>query len=266
MIKKLIEKGKYAEALYVMDKKNFENIFIDENNSRKLYNYISISNNFVFLKSTFISLLNIKTIYHIQNKVKINDDIDIFSPFSENCLKLNLDKNKIKFIENTDQLDEMDIIKQSEIISVDTEWKPYSNKFYKTKASIMQMACSDSIFIIDLLKLENDHLFLEKLQNVIDKKKIIGFNFSSDLNMLNPQIKNIFTNKTQIISIDKIIDQKYKDLKLYSLSKTVKHFFNLDLCKRLQISNWERRPLTQRKLHYLALDAFVLLNIYNIIA
>jgi hypothetical protein len=41
---------------------------------------------------------------------------------------------------------------------------------------------------------------------------------------------------------------------------------NRPLNKSLQTSDWERRPLTRRQLHYAALDAYVSLLIYDVIA
>ena len=35
------------------------------------------------------------------------------------------------------------------------------------------------------------------------------------------------------------------------------------MCKYEQISNWERRPLRKSQMHYAALDAYVLLKIFE---
>lgn len=47
------------------------------------------------------------------------------------------------------------------------------------------------------------------------------------------------------------------------LAGVVEGFFGLPLDKRDQISDWDRRPLTENQIVYAALDAFVLLEIYE---
>ena len=265
LIKKFIMKNLISEALYVMDSNDFKNITVTEYNMKIAYDYIAEHNNYKFINSPIVSLQNIETIYKMQKKVKIFPYDDIFSPLTEDCIQLDFDHNKIRFIERIEHLDHLEELSNAEVIGVDSEWYPTSSKFDKNLASILQMASSSSILIIDLLNLKNEEMFIEKLQRVIENKKILGFQFDSDLSMFPQNIREIFVNKTQIINIEKVIKNKFPDLKLPSLSSTVKHLFNKNICKRLQLSNWQKRPLTLRKLHYLALDAFILLNIYNLL-
>uniref|UniRef100_M4BL55 3'-5' exonuclease domain-containing protein n=1 Tax=Hyaloperonospora arabidopsidis (strain Emoy2) TaxID=559515 RepID=M4BL55_HYAAE len=46
------------------------------------------------------------------------------------------------------------------------------------------------------------------------------------------------------------------------LAAVAKSYLGFSLDKRVRMSNWERRPLTQAQLHYAALDAHVLVQIY----
>ncbi|KAL8011069.1 putative 3'-5' exonuclease domain, ribonuclease H-like superfamily [Plasmopara halstedii] len=48
-----------------------------------------------------------------------------------------------------------------------------------------------------------------------------------------------------------------------SLAAIAKFYLGRPLDKRARMSNWERRPLSQAQLHYAALDAHVLLQIYS---
>ena len=47
------------------------------------------------------------------------------------------------------------------------------------------------------------------------------------------------------------------------LSSLVKSLFGLPLDKRDQMSDWNKRPLTRDQFLYAALDAFVLVELYN---
>jgi ribonuclease D len=62
--------------------------------------------------------------------------------------------------------------------------------------------------------------------------------------------------------VTEIYAKKY-NIPCPSLSEVCKIMFKEELCKGEQISNWERRPLRLRQLHYAALDAFILLKIYD---
>lgn len=50
-----------------------------------------------------------------------------------------------------------------------------------------------------------------------------------------------------------------------SLSKTVEKYFNKTLDKRETISNWNNMPLRNKQIEYAAIDAFILIELYNII-
>jgi ribonuclease D len=55
----------------------------------------------------------------------------------------------------------------------------------------------------------------------------------------------------------------YPEAKFKALSKICELVLNIKICKGETISNWERRPLRQSQMHYAAVDACVLMLLYE---
>ncbi len=156
----------------------------------------------------------------------------------------------------------------SEFIGFDSEWKSTCSIFDKNNGvSIIQLASKKKVFILDMIRInslnhEELNLFVETFVQIFKEKILIGFNHKMDFdNIKNIRMKNAFT---QLKSIDfmEVYEKKF-NTKCPGLKKVCNEILNEDLCKYEQISNWENRPLRLRQLHYAALDAFVLLSLYE---
>ena len=243
----IFEKQKIQYLLINGDRKGF-NL---NNNNQKLINKIFSNNNITHLNFNY-NILDIEE--------------DKCEPYGENCIKINLEKTKIFFVDNINNLKKYfnKYFKKHILIGVDSEWREeiYANEF--SKSSILQI-CNydeDCVLIIDLIKVENDKLFLNEILGLFNKKKFIGYDFSrSDLERFNVKIQDIFNNNN-IIDIIQIYQLKYLE-KCESLSKLAEHFFGKSLCKTCQRSNWEIRPLSKRQIHYASLDALICLKLYK---
>ena len=111
-----------------------------------------------------------------------------------------------------------------------------------------------------------------------------GYSFSQDLSRLQcslPSLKDSFSIfASQVIDADEFVNnfqQHHKELfesgccvddnkkKSKGLSELVRRLFGKPLDKSECLSNWDRRPLREAQIKYAALDAYVLVQIYDFI-
>jgi hypothetical protein len=258
---KLINDKRFEDAFYVLKKQNYD-VDLDFNKILLIYkSSINTKPRFFQTKEDLI-----KDIRLLNREFLIEKDL--FLPVTPNCLKMSLDIDCVKFVDSEESLKFLDLLMEGSVIGIDCEWKPTISKLeMNTGVSIMQLSNENYACVVDMIKLENNKYFLEKLINVFTNKKVVSFDFENDLQKLNSKFKDIFYSKqVNIESVDlhKILITQYKELKIKSLTDTVKHFLKEPLCKSEQSSNWENRPLRLRQLHYAALDAYVLVMLYNI--
>ena len=204
--------------------------------------------------------------------ININFNLNLFfpeekyEPIENNCLKIDLKKTKIIFIDNNkDFISNFEkYFKKSQYIGVDSEWREpvYINE--KIIPSILQIANYNETctLIIDTKKLENDDTFWQSFKNAIKYKIFIGYDFNtSDIAKFSNNAQTIFNN-INIIDIIDIFQQRYLE-KAESLSKLCFNFLGKNLCKGCQCSQWDVRPLNKFQLHYAALDALVCIQIFK---
>jgi ribonuclease D len=152
------------------------------------------------------------------------------------------------------------LIKENSVIALDTEFTRRDT--YYPILSIIQVALknldgSKIIAIIDVL------------QN-IDLS-----NFIDQIN--NPKIVKILHSPLQDLQIFYQISKKYpqnicdtqlmanfceKDFNV-GYSNLVKEIFNIEICKDMQSSNWQRRPLSVNQIEYALIDVIFLHEIYE---
>ena len=149
--------------------------------------------------------------------------------------------------------------------------------------AILQISTSDKVFIIDILELGK---FLDKESwkklgcDIFNNPDIVklGFGILPDIQMLQkiPEMSietplNKSYRDLKFIGLDvlKLLDFKYpyheEKLTNLSLTKLTKICFGKKLDKRNQLSNWSLRPLRPDQMTYAAIDAFVLIEIHDVI-
>ncbi|VVC33796.1 Ribonuclease H-like domain,3'-5' exonuclease domain,Mut7-C RNAse domain [Cinara cedri] len=216
-------------------------------------------------------------------------------PFEENSTveyhELSLSEKQIhiidcgsKFNEFLDKINVELFDTHLNVLGLDCEWKPELTRNKSDLASI-QLATVDSIYIFHIPQLQPaEHFKLhwhEFSMNIFSNINILklGFEWKGDASMIRSTlpIDNIQLNGPGFVDIKllwKELEVQWNlllpyqspndDLVHHSLSDLVKLCFGKPLNKTEQFSNWEKIPLRYNQIKYAALDAYCLLEIYNV--
>ncbi|CAK9328432.1 unnamed protein product [Citrullus colocynthis] len=155
-------------------------------------------------------------------------------------------------------------IDECKVVGIDCEWKPNYIKGKKpNKVSIMQIASEKMAFIFDLIKLYDDvpDLLDNCLTRILQSSSILklGYNFLCDVKQLSHSYESLqcFKHYEMLLDIQNVFDHSG------GLSGLAKKVLGAGLNKTRRNSDWEQRPLTANQLEYAALDAVVLVHIFQ---
>jgi hypothetical protein len=202
---------------------------------------------------------------------------DYFGPVTQQCIKLELDVGCVHFVDCAESLEKISHhlkigetnsspsskhTSHLDIVGIDFEWKSKACPLEKDEGvSIMQISTREKVFVFDVFKINSQPEFMTKFSELFKNKTFLGFGFKADIANLTNEIKNFFLN-CKFLDIPEIYKKKF-NTPCPNLSELCKKILSKELCKGEQVSNWERRPLRKRQLHYAALDAYILLKIYE---
>lgn len=202
--------------------------------------------------------------YHVlklpRENVKLVDDRRLFEEFLDNGLR--------------------DI----SMVGIDLEWKPsFGTK--QPELALMQVATENNVYILDVTTIGNQlpELWNELGLILFGNKDIvkIGFGVAQDMTVIRNSLPALSSLKTHgqgyldLMLLWRKLVEEYNFIFPYkgdpsftnkSLSKLVELCFGHRLNKSDQFSNWELRPLRESQIVYAALDAYCLLEIYNVLA
>jgi len=223
-----------------------------------------------------------KTFTYMENELFTKDD---FAPTHEvlgldapktymHLSDLGIDVNKdLIFIDETESeafdLAVKDIL-SSKAIGFDTEFKFTLTKFDVHGTGLMQIATATKAYLIDSMKISNTPKYNQFVKDLISNPniQIVGHTLSADISKLREtQKKNDQEEKGGLsmageMDISKIYRLLYPGKK-YSLASICEDILKKPMSKYDQMSNWHNRPLRKAQMHYAALDAVVVLVLFE---
>lgn len=212
----------------------------------------------------------------LQNERIIDEDVHTLS-LPESCILL------VNDVHNYHAM--IDDLKNAKMIGFDTEWKPTISSC--SDVSLIQLAKRDRIYLLDVITLmqhglsESEWGLLGKC--IFNNEEVLkmGFAHSTDISMLVKfqafgiqHNQNVSHSYLDLQGLWHKVIVNFPDFKFpyhdgeqtsQSLSNLVKLCLGKKLDKSNQFSNWQQRPLRVEQMHYAALDAFCLFEIFDII-
>ncbi|CAF4759437.1 unnamed protein product [Pieris macdunnoughi] len=165
------------------------------------------------------------------------------------------------------------------VVSIDCEWKP-SFGAVQSQVALIQIATLTNVYLFDTLIFNGKQY--TSLWNIFNKSFLdndeiikLGFGLEQDLKEIKASVNGLNNIKIKgeglldlALLWKNLVDcglclPKSNDVEGKGLSSLVQICFGVPLKKSEQCSNWELRPLRQTQIYYAALDAYVLLEVYN---
>ena len=164
---------------------------------------------------------------------------------------------EVKVIDHDDKVSEaIQILRQHNMVGIDTETKPSFKKGLLHKVSLLQLSTEDICFLFRLNKI----VFPKELGDFLSDKSVkkIGLALKDDFNGLN---KHLRFKPENIVDLQSIV-KSYGILEL-GLQKIFAIVFNQKISKSQRLTNWESPELTEQQQRYAATDAWAALMIYK---
>lgn len=198
----------------------------------------------------------------------------------EECYKLTLQDDQIILVDTGEKFYDMmnSNLTKSRVVSIDCEWKP-SFGATQSQVALIQVGTFEKVYLIDSVLLNSKEylsFWYTFNKSLLDNAEIIklGFGLEQDLREMKACITGLSNIKVKgeglldlALLWKSLLNSGFaltsrNDIAGNSLSTLVQLCFGVPLAKTEQCSNWELRPLRSTQIHYAALDAHVLLEIY----
>lgn len=145
----------------------------------------------------------------------------------------------------------------NETLGIDTEF--VRERTYRARLGLVQISDGDRAWLVDPMALDD----LEPLRRLLQNPEItkILHSSSEDLEVLYHSVgalpQPMFDTQLACAMLGQPLQMGYHN--------TVKWMFNIEVDKEQTRSNWCRRPLTDRQLHYAAMDVVLLPEMHQVL-
>lgn len=221
-------------------------------------------------------------VYNTQNN-KFLESADYYNCGTDKEItfyKLNISKKNVILVDTKEKFSDMlSSLKKEKLIAFDSEWKPSFNG--DALVNLIQLAIRGKVYLIDVLSddiCSDVWKILGKMVFTNNNILKMGFSLQHDLIMLHKALPmlniNLINNSCyfdlqdawrNLRSIKGFKFPHKTHLSGENLGALVELCFGKKLDKSNQFSNWANRPLRKEQIVYAALDAYCLIEIYDVI-
>ena len=181
------------------------------------------------------------------------------TPEEVNSLPLTYYEGKIVLIQDPDKIIEaVEEINQHKVIGFDTETRPTFTKGQFYHISLIQLAIPDKVFLFRI----NHSTFAKPLVDLMANKDILKVGVGLRDDVIGLQKLQDFEPGGFKELHDYLVDLGVRNTGLRKLAAIL---LRIRISKGQQTSNWENSKLSYNQLRYAATDAWVCLEMYNII-
>ncbi|XP_040261262.1 exonuclease mut-7 homolog isoform X2 [Bufo bufo] len=216
--------------------------------------------------------------------------------------QLPIPRSKVHFLQDHTELSGCRdaVLKDGQVVGVDMEWRPSFGGLGKPNVSLIQLAVKEEVFLLDVLQgsllQSSDSVgssdLVTLIKDLFSSTKItkLGYGMVGDFQSLDatnagfrglelrnvvdlceahrqmqrnrsrPRVASGPVDVLENASGDDCIRQPEKGLSLL-----VKDVLGKPLDKKQQLSNWDKRPLREDQIIYAAVDAYCLLDVFEIL-
>ncbi|XP_055988669.1 exonuclease mut-7 homolog [Sorex fumeus] len=177
------------------------------------------------------------------------------------------------------------LLQPGQVVGLDLEWRPFFGVGYRPRPSLMQLAVDGHVFLLDLLRLwqppggPGARAFCQLVSRLLSDPSItkLGYELAGDLRSLgtlDPSLAHAGRQLRGAVDLQLVHRQMREREKTdveapggpRGLSLLVQQVLGKPLDKAQQLSNWDRRPLSEGQQVYAAADVYSLLEVYRELA
>ncbi|KAI8070865.1 hypothetical protein BC940DRAFT_365906 [Gongronella butleri] len=167
-------------------------------------------------------------------------------------------------------------LQHAQFVGLDTEWVPTMAASDESPVTaLMQIATQHQVFLLDLKTLLHPsaaelllvaEMTLREMFEATDIVKL-AYEFGGDLMLMAETMPSVkrwhIANFKDLKKVRHFQHNRLGDVVQGGLAGVVATFQGAIMNKKQQISNWEKRPLTDAQVEYAACDAYCLLDVYQ---